>query len=98
MFDKAITEIATAIRKDEKAYKIGQMIAAAHEHYARYFIGMDVEQEAHYVAIEVMQQQGFPVTEEMDYDAINEVSSKAERAYVRICDKYADIVEWNVPA
>lgn len=98
MYTDYITKIAKAITEGAKAEQVAEMVNEAYDYDEYAIADADLDYDAHCIAVEVMQINGWNVDASMDYDAINEVSAKAERAYVKASDKVYMAYEVRVDA
>lgn len=91
MYVKDIQQIAKMMRQGSASWKISARIERAYKEGEDDRINL--YEDSHYIAVAIMQQQGYPVMDEMSYDDINEISSGAEKAYCRWCDRYVVLAE-----
>lgn len=91
MYVNDIEQIAKMMRRWTVAWKISERIERAYKEGED--DTTDLYRDAHYIAIAIMQQQGYSVSDEMSYDDINEISTDAERTYCFWSDRYVELAE-----
>lgn len=91
MYVNDVEQIAKMMRAGSAAWKISARIERAYREGEDDVVNL--YEDSHYIAVAIMQQQGYIVSGEMSYDDINEISSAAEQAYCRWSDRYVELAE-----
>jgi len=91
MYVNDIEQIAKMMRRWTVAWKISERIARAYREGED--DTADLYRDAHFIAVAIMQQQGYSVNDEMSYDDINEISADAEQTYCFWSDRYVELAE-----
>ena len=98
MWNHHADKIAKMIHDGDKRWLIVEEIERAYADYSEHY-DVVVHDDAHRLAVAVMQMEGTPVTVEMDYDDINEVWFNAERRYISLYDAYEEMAadaDWHI--